>query len=322
MKYQKYSDASRFVETSFWQSDAWRRILSRSGQAREVCYFGNPEGSYFLVEIRSLGMGFFGAFILGMRQIQKQDDFAECLAALEGWLRSEGVIFLQIEPLDTLHWMPRKYLSPWKQFLMPFTRVITLETGEEILKKMPQKGRYAVRNAEKNGVEIEIIEHYSDEILDEWMRLLDETTTRDNFSHNSRAYYQAFWQEWGEHIVVAAAKKDGIIISMAMIALFGDEAMYYYGASTSQSEYRRLASSYLLLWKTMDFAFEKGKKRYDLLGVADPNNPHDPLIGVSQFKHKLGGELCELPKKFLIPISWKYWVYAMLMRVKRMLWKK
>lgn len=47
-------------------------------------------------------MGFFGAFILGMRQIQKQDDFAECLAALEGWLRSEEVIFLQIEPLDTL----------------------------------------------------------------------------------------------------------------------------------------------------------------------------------------------------------------------------
>lgn len=106
---------------------------------------------------------------------------------------------------------------------------------------------------------------------------------------------------------------------MAMIVLFGDEAMYYYGASTSQSEYRRLASSYLLLWKTMDFAFEKGKKRYDLLGVADPNNPHDPLIGVSQFKHKLGGELCELPKKFLIPILWKYSVYAMLMRVKRML---
>ena len=40
-----------------------------------------------------------------------------------------------------------------------------------------------------------IFTNFSDEILDEWMKLLNETTTRDAFAHNSREYYKTFLQE-------------------------------------------------------------------------------------------------------------------------------
>lgn len=108
---------------------------------------------------------------------------------------------------------------------------------------------------------------------------------------------------------------------MTISVFSGDSALYYYGASTSDAEARKLASSYLTLWKSMEFSQQKGKKIYDLFGVADPNNPNDPLLGVSQFKQKLGGELVELPKKILQKISWKFTVYQILMNIKKVIKK-
>lgn len=225
-----------------------------------------------------------------------------------------------IEKIDFFEKIPSEKI--FKKFLTPFTRVISLEDDlEKILADMPQKGRYAIKNAEKKGVEIEIITDFSDKIIDEWMNLLEETTTRDNFSHNSRKYYKDFLQELGGNAVIVAARYKEKYIAMTISAFSGDSALYYYGASTSESEARKLASSYLTLWKSMEFAKEKGKKSYDLFGVADPNNPNDPLLGVSQFKQKLGGELIELPQKFLTPISWKYQIFAVLQRVKKFLKK-
>ena len=65
MKYDVFDFSGKNIpEFSLWQSGAWKNILAKSGQAREVFYFGNPDSTFFLVEIRSVGAGFFGAFIL------------------------------------------------------------------------------------------------------------------------------------------------------------------------------------------------------------------------------------------------------------------
>lgn len=118
-----------------------------------------------------------------------------------------------------------------------------------------------------------------------------------------------------------ASKINGKYLAMTISVFSGDTALYYYGASTSDPEGRKLASSYLTLWESMKFAKNHGKKMYDLFGVADPNNPDDPLMGVSQFKQKLGGEIYELPKKFLFPISFKFSIYSLLLKIKKFLKK-
>ncbi len=311
---------------SFWQGISWQNILKKSHQAEEVFYFWNPDSTFFAVEIRSIGAGFFGAFILGVKNFQLSDDTEQCLLELENFLKNKNCIFIQIEPLEKSEILENFFKNSSqkisKKFLMPFTRVISLaDTAEEILTKMPQKGRYAVRNAEKQGVEVELLDITNESHLDAWMSLLDETTKRDNFSHNSREYYKNFLDELPGQKIVALANYKEKIVAMAISVFSGHDAVYYYGASTSEPEGRKVAASYLLLWRTMELAREKWCENYDLLGVADPNDPNDPLLGVSQFKQKLGGELVELPTKFLKPLSWKYYIFAILQKTKKFLKK-
>lgn len=330
MKYSPFSPEKtfshpQFSEISFWQSKNWKNILEKSHQAREVFYFWNPEKTFFLVEIRSVGAGFFGAFILWIKNLQISHDFEELFEELKNFLQNKNCIFVQFEPLEKSEILEnffikndKKLAKISKKFLMPFTRVISLaDTADEILAKMPQKGRYAVRNAEKQWVEIELLDKIEEKHLDAWMSLLDETTKRDKFSHNSREYYKNFLEELEGEMIVAVGNYKEKIVAMAISVYSGQDAVYYYGASTSEPEGRKVAASYALLWRTMELAREKWQQNYDLLGVADPNDPNDPLLGVSQFKQKLGGELIELPEKFLYKISWKYEIFAILQKMKK-----
>ena len=324
MKYGIFDFSGKNIpELSLWQSAAWKNILTKSGQAREVFYFGNPDATFFLVEIRAVGAGFFGAFILWVKDFQIADDFSDRFKSLKNFLQKKWIIFLQVEPIEEIvefKNLPSREVS--RKFLTPFTRIISLEKSvDDIIANMPQKGRYAIRNAEKKWVKIEIITDFSEKILDEWMWLLEETTARDSFSHNSRRYYELFLRELWENAFIVASKMDGKYLAMTISVFSGESGFYYYGASTSDPEGRKLASSYLTLWESMKFAKNHGKKMYDLFGVADPNNPDDPLMGVSQFKQKLGGEIYELPEKFLFPISFKFSIYSLLLKIKKFLKK-
>lgn len=322
MNYTKFSpkDEQKYC-FSFWQSHFWKEILETSWQAKEVFWFGNPESTFFLVEIRSLWFWFFGAFILWLKKNQLSNDYKNCFDELKQFLKKKNILFLQIEPLDEMV-LGDNFSQPFKKFLTPYTRTISLEQSiDEILANMSQKWRYAVRNALKKWVEIEFCTQISDEILDEWMLLIGETTKRDKFSHNSREYYETFLKTLEWNMVIAIAKYETKTIAMMISTYIWDEAIYYYWASASDATVRKLAPWYLSLWKTMEFVQGKWAKIYDLLWVADPNDPNDSLAGVSQFKQKLGGELQKLPEKFLFPLSWKFFIYKNLLRIKKFLKK-
>lgn len=89
--------------------------------------------------------------------MQISHDFEELFEELKNFLQNKNCIFVQFEPLEKSEILEnffikndKKLAKISKKFLMPFTRVISLaDTADEILAKMPQKGRYAVRNAEK-----------------------------------------------------------------------------------------------------------------------------------------------------------------------------
>jgi hypothetical protein len=51
-------------DLSFWQLPVWKNILLKSGQAKEAFYYGDIHSTFLLIEIRSIGLGFFGAFVL------------------------------------------------------------------------------------------------------------------------------------------------------------------------------------------------------------------------------------------------------------------
>jgi lipid II:glycine glycyltransferase (peptidoglycan interpeptide bridge formation enzyme) len=113
-------------------------------------------------------------------------------------LREKSVLFFQIEPLDDVKipdTIRKNTRGVYKKFLTPHTRLIDLSSEKDILfKEMHEKGRYNIRLAERHGV---FIERVSCDVgtLDIWMQLLSETTKRDDFSANSRSYYQSFLTE-------------------------------------------------------------------------------------------------------------------------------
>jgi lipid II:glycine glycyltransferase (peptidoglycan interpeptide bridge formation enzyme) len=346
MKYDFIEEKDIPASVSFWQSPSWKHILLSCGQAKEVFYFGNSTSTWILIEIRSIGIGQYGAFSLGIESFQIWEDFSEFLSSLKQILWEKGVIFLQMEPIEEVWSMKWQGWSekdevwrlkdnekiqnevshnplfieewdlqkPYKKFLTPYTRVIDLSfSEEEILKQMHEKGRYNIRLAERRSVKVSRVST-SQENIDIWMSLLTETTSRDGFSQNSRKYYESFLLEVQEKNMggLYFARFEDRIIAAGIFVFTPSRAIYYYGASSSDKEDRKQMAPYLLQWTAILEAKKREIPVYDFLGVADPEDPKDSLLGVTEFKEKFGGTRIKLPEKICIKLSWKYSVFTMI----------
>lgn len=140
---------------------------------------------------------------------------------------------------------------------------------------MKPKGRYNIRLAEKKGVVVEEVEG-NDETISTFFHLMQETTTRDHFSGNTKEYYLYFMEQVpGARLYLA--KHEDIAISAGIFVFFEDVAIYYYGASTSREEYRNLMAPYALQWKAIQDAQASGIRWYDFLGVATPGDSSSHL---------------------------------------------
>lgn len=126
-------------DLSWWQSPTWADILITSGQAREVFYYGYLDSTYLLIEIRSIGLGLYGAFSLGVSASQIGSDWEDFVVELQKYLQKRNILFLQIEPTDT-EIKNQNTQKPYKKFLTPHTRVLDLSLNEdEILAQMHEK---------------------------------------------------------------------------------------------------------------------------------------------------------------------------------------
>lgn len=319
MKYIFLEEVSIPDNISFWQSTSWRAVLLDSWQATEVFYYGNISGTWMLVEIRSIWLGQFGAFSLGVSRSQISDDLNDFIDDIKKVLLKKWVIFFQIEPLEEIHalgfsaWKHK----PYKKFITPYTRILDLSLSEdELLSQMHEKGRYNIRLSERRGVTVNSVEA-TDENIDIWMNLLCETTSRDGFSKNSRKYYVRFINElsekhsWGLYFAFHEWK----VIAAGIFVFTRERAIYYYGASSWDKETRKHMAPYLLQWTVILEAKKRGIPLYDFLGVADPRKQDDELRWVTDFKEKFGGTLVQLPQKLLFPISWKYRIFSFVRRV-------
>jgi hypothetical protein len=124
---------------SFWQSPTWADILTESGQAREVFYFGHQGSDCLLIEIRSIGLGLYGAFSLGVSSAQIGSDWEDYILTLQKELKYRNILFLQIEPIDG-EIQGNNTQKPYKNFLIPHTRELDLTLVEdEILAQMHEK---------------------------------------------------------------------------------------------------------------------------------------------------------------------------------------
>jgi lipid II:glycine glycyltransferase (peptidoglycan interpeptide bridge formation enzyme) len=184
---------------------------------------------------------------------------------------------------------------------------IPLSTDDDILKQMHQKTRYNVRLGQRRGVIIER-HHASDEAIDAFYGLMADTAERNEFGIHSRAYYADFLRIFGDDTVLLFARLAGGELAAVLIAArFGKEAIYMYGASSTQ--HRADGAAFLLQFEAMRWARELGCDTYDLWGIPeeDPDKVSsdeataiagtrgDDWRGLYRFKTGFGGEIVTYP---------------------------
>ncbi|MCF7812649.1 peptidoglycan bridge formation glycyltransferase FemA/FemB family protein [Candidatus Gracilibacteria bacterium] len=216
-------------------------------------------------------------------------------------LQKKGGMFWRIDPyFSKKEWqhLEKKYRSLFlKKAIQNYQPTDTLEidltqSDENILAQMKRKGRYNIKLAQKKGVRIQVLEKgkcTSQDMKDFW-RLNQETTSRDRFSGHEKSYYEKFLNTLSDYAVLFFAEYEGERIATAISTFCGKKAIYYFGASTSNSEYRNLMAPYLLQWEMMQYGKKRQCHTYDFLGIAPEGEEDHPYSGISEFKWKFGGE--------------------------------
>lgn len=156
---------------------------------------------------------------------------------------------------------------------------------ETVLNRLPQKGRHAIRRAERDGVTVEQADA-TDENCQTMYGLLADTAA-GSFPIRGYNYYKTFWQRFSRagYGQLFFAYFEGKVVAGAYALVFGEKSTYKDGASIRKRT--AYGASHLLQWHVIKWAKRKGSFVHDLCGappsdkINDPSHPHH---GIGRFK--------------------------------------
>lgn len=236
------------------------------------------------------------------------DAVKSLFAEIDAKSRADRILFMIVEPDRPLPLTGRfkqegfvrggEHIQPGRTVKIP------LVPDEALLGQMRQNTRYSVRLAQRRGVQIVRIGDGA--TIDDFYSLLMDTAERNSFGVHSKAYYADFLATFGEDALCLFAYAEGQLAASLIAARFGEEAIYMYGASSTQN--RAHGAAFLLQFEAMRWARESGCVRYDLWGIpmVDPNAVHEDGTrfagtksedwrGLFRFKTGFGGEIVSYP---------------------------
>jgi lipid II:glycine glycyltransferase (peptidoglycan interpeptide bridge formation enzyme) len=172
--------------------------------------------------------------------------------------------------------------------IIPNSSTITLDISESldsVLQNMPQKGRYAIKRAERDGVTVQQVPA-NEENCEKMYQLL-KTTAEGQFGIRSYNYYKQYWQsfESSNFGQMFFAYVDGAVVAGAYAMVFGNKSTYKDGASIRERTV--YGASHLLQWNVIAWAKSHGSSLHDLCGSPpseEINNPEHPHNGIGMFK--------------------------------------
>lgn len=214
---------------------------------------------------------------------------------------------------------------------------------EEILAQMKSKARYNIRLAEKKGISLRITNKYeytngNRKDFNEFLRLTKIMAKRQGITPHPDEYYTKMLEIIpAEMLKLYVAEYEGRVIAANLMVFFGDTATYLHGAS--DDDYRNVMAPYLLQWRAIQEAKQKGCTKYDFGGVkttlsssTSPTSPSIPLLrkerevgswsGITRFKIGFAPNTkpIEFPGSYDIVISpMKYWLYRFIQKIKSIL---
>ncbi len=187
---------------------------------------------------------------------------------------------------------------------------------DQLLKEMRKTHRYLIRKAESLDIEIIRTKKVSD--INDFLNLYSSLSARKHFVAHKGLLEE--FDEFGkdDQEILFLAKYQGKIISGALIAFVGNNAIYRHGAS--DNEYRDIPASYLLQWEAIKEAKKMGKTLYNFWGIAPPETKNHPWQGLTLFKTGFGGRKIEFLHAQDLPLNFSYWKTYLIERIVK--WKK
>ncbi len=164
------------------------------------------------------------------------------------------------------------------------------KSQEDLLKEMRRQTRYEVRRAEKFNIKVT----WTDEEASyrEFHQVQAETAQRQHFVPPNLKMLLAEREAFGKNARLYIAKTEASEpIAYGLILIAGNEAEYFEAASTELNY--KLPGAYALQWQVIKDLQELGIKRYNLWGIAPPNQPDHRYAKVTTFKRGFGGETVE-----------------------------
>ncbi len=220
--------------------------------------------------------------------------------SLNEYLSHHGAIALRTEPnvisggpvsectrevLSALRLQPARAVQPRR------TIMLDIRPDEEtLLSGMKEKWRYNVRLAARKGVKVRLAA--SEEDVRAWYRIMETTSSRDEFGIHTEEYYVRAWKTLcveSQQGRLFLAEHDGQLLAGIFVTLFAREGIYLYGASSNEK--RNLMPNHLLQWEAIRWCKEQGAVRYDFWGIPDTEDPEESMAGVYRFKQGWGGDI-------------------------------
>ncbi len=222
--------------------------------------------------------------------------------------RRRKTLTIIVEPDRPLPEQPdRGVLTPGPDPIQPARSVkIDLLDDQSLMDQMHPKTRYNVRLAVRRGVATRIAEQPEDSVA-QFYDMLQDTASRNEFVVHAVDYYREFLRTFTDDACLLFAEIDGKPVAGAIAAVFGEEGIYMYGASSTQQ--RAHGAAFLLQHEAMRWARSRGARRYDLWGIPE----YDPETSVSdsgdrlatsigndrrglyEFKTRFGGQIVHYP---------------------------
>jgi hypothetical protein len=175
------------------------------------------------------------------------------------------------------------------------TVVIDLtKSDDDRLADMTQSGRRALRKAWQAKLHTKELKNVTETNFAPLYEILQETANRDKFGIHPQKLYLAMLEALGLNARLYVIYHDKQPLAWAIITTYNQQAVYYYGASSSQA--REFNAPYQLHWDITQMLKAEGAKTYDFMGIASSGNEH--LKNVSVFKEKFSRSTVVVPSSY------------------------
>lgn len=238
-------------------------------------------------------------------------ELAPLLGELKLFARRQGVFTIKIEPeLEYQTDMTALNLLPTAPVQYNYATVyVDLSPSlDEVMKNLNQKGRHAIRRAERDGVTVQAVPA-TDDNCQIMYNLFVETAHSAGFTIRPIEYYRSFYKTYEARGTgqLFFAYFEGKVVAGAYAMVQGIKSIYKDGASVR--ERTAYGASHLLQWHVMQWAKQKGSLTHDLAGVPpikDIKNTDHPFSGLARFKTSFNKQVTQYVGAFEVPVvAWK-----------------